>query len=394
MRSAIFSGRQKRFCAPVCRGPLWLLAGFLALWGCNDGPAPDTVPISAAWQAPVGPREANDLLVRAQSRWLRRCHPELTTVAEIAEWVFSSGLSVIDSNDLWPIAMGYAHIDEAAFQDCLRFYESGSCRQDPKAYCGLLVHGDIEAGQPCVFDAQCRSHLCVTTYDQTTCSAHCAPVGREGEGCSASEPPCGHGLVCRDGLCRSDPSLPDVWESCEDSFLCVPGAKCASGAFGDDPWAHNTCIPMDFQLACDDRDGDCPINEVCADGWCRPLVLAQWVGAPCQTVGEDGAYYACDASRGLTCSAEQDGLCRRTHEEGDPCEPGPQYTLAVWWECRWPAFCHPDTHRCVTGPLPAGAPCLQDRNCECGHCDWPSGDNVYGRCGLIAPRHHCDQDFQ
>lgn len=233
----------------------------------------------------------------------------------------------------------------------------------------------VDAGEACVFGAECTSLTCVASADG--CS-RCAPVLAEGAPCSNDDVNLG---VCAPGFaCLLDGDGPtrrcilatprpfvDVEEGGYCDYLalqrtyetCAPTLYCGS---------DHTCHPRrTLGSECEPWFEQCGEDLICraaGDGTNRCLAtrIESALGAACDVVVED-TYRACDHFVGLTCDPGE-GVCLRHRAyggaDGNACSLGADCASG---NCGRSGTCEP------VAAAPDGSPCFLDEMCASAYCD-------------------------
>ena len=204
------------------------------------------------------------------------------------------------------------------------------------------------------------------------CLGRCVPPGVAGLPACTADKNCGSGHYC--DLCASACRvLKSLCGACEKDLECDEGGACLDFKAGGryclkacvanpgcpqpgfeckpvDGAKDKQCVPLsgvcEAPALCD-KDGDCPVGDVCNGGQCGP-------GCPDDSACPDGkvcALYRCVPA----CPASP---C----PEGQECKPNGHCMIPGGClepkDCALPAtYCHPDTHVCTPG-------CLADFDCK------------------------------
>jgi hypothetical protein len=217
---------------------------------------------------------------------------------------------------------GYPAIDEAVeadYIDCLLAWANAPCGCTDIPGCGdigtILPSGTLDDGTSCQFDIQCRSGRCdkdiSLLFDPWSCGV-CASRGGDGAPCDGTLD-CDVGDYCNDetGVCTP---VKRLCEPCATTGECDGINDCTGGVCtwpnrqeGDD------CA--DNMLGC--SPGLMCMMESAETGVCEPSSLVfVGIGEPCN-VETDAGQIICDSTG--YCDADEDGVCIRLGDEGDPC---------------------------------------------------------------------------
>lgn len=200
---------------------------------------------------------------------------------------------------------------------------------------GTACRAPGEAGAPCTLTGDCAGELVCLGPQQAGTPGNCSPRGSAGDICWANahcEPPFVCGGVDGDPMTADAPGACDIpiGKACETNGVCGAGAHCATTVGG----LSGTC-----------------------NGW--HTEWTPWCAEP---------YYECDAFASCWTQCFYDFEVQGPFA-CDECRPLPG-SQGLGRVCASSVDCQPEL-RCAPGlpwgrceaPLPAGAPCAEDRDC-------------------------------
>lgn len=162
------------------------------------------------------------------------------------------------------------------------------------------VNGTIDNGQPCRYDAQCRTGYCRITSGSC---GNCTALGLTGAPCSTYTD-CDGDLMCASSGTCQPPSGKGA--TCDSTHPCKLGLACIGGTCAAPGQVGASCTPSLGGIDCDSQQGAyCDSTSKS----CAALVVAQ-NGQPCDSRA------ACFG--GGTCFG---GNCQAVVSDGSPCNP-------------------------------------------------------------------------